>query len=197
MKKILAMAIVVASSGCMMDAVGDSPEQVSEGAQAVGVHTVIANFALREGKVTIKTNELPMWWYYTGFDESPISVFWNTVETPCKEAASGTFDSETSGSFSTIVNTEDEPIGYSWSMPHDVEGLANHWHNEIECNSNVTVVGCPNSRPVTYLLSVGGACEGSGSRCTTRGWVTLPPVQDPDVVITDCPSTAQGKPFSQ
>lgn len=187
MKKVFAFMFLSVVGGCMTEMNGDPNERIGETEQAAISNTVTATFLLDGATTNIRTGDMPKGWFTPKFMKSPISVAWSANATACHAAASGSFGSDTTGAFLTIMNPGGSLFGYSWLASHDVTGLENHWRLQVACDGTTTVIGCPKARAVNYTLSVGGACLTAGSTCTVDGSVSLPAIRDVDLVEINCP----------
>jgi hypothetical protein len=136
----------------------------------------------------IQTGEMPSNWFTSELNTTPIDVYWYIAPSTCRAPASGSFSSIDNGNLDTVPQP-DGSLGYSWSAQHALANFQNHWHKAIDCNGTTTVVGCQTPRQVSYGLVVGGACLGANpASCWASGSVSLPAIQDPDVVNAQCAS---------
>jgi hypothetical protein len=185
MKQILGFTVVTIFAGCVMDSDRDASERVGEAALAVS-SDVSATFSLDGLFTTITTGEMPKGWFGPAANKTLIYVGWSMAPTNCGPAMTGGMSSSNTGSMIPVLNPNGKVNGYWWSVVHDLTGMENHWHNQVACDGSTTVVGCPGARTVSYILSVNGGCLADGGICSVNGSVSLPAIQDPDVIETNC-----------
>ncbi|MFN7145248.1 MAG: hypothetical protein ACK4YP_15855 [Myxococcota bacterium] len=165
-------------------------------ATSYGVTAVIDETGLLE----VTTSAMDRGWFTRSgtFDraKTDVSAEYTLGATTCSDAgAGGSLSSVTSGTFLPVYNRAGTAVvGYQWDVVLDLSGAANRWYNHTHCDGSVEVHGCAAAIPVSIQSAVdaaSGECrtldDGTCAAATTSA--SLPAVQDPDVVETDCGGT--------
>lgn len=186
MRKSAALVVLLALSGC-----GDPEDLGSRNAAVVSApsETVTLTATLSGTTLTVQSGVMPRGWWTQGggFNaaKSPITLTLHADATGCSAAFDRTL-STADGTFTAITNPAGNPMAYQWSATADLAGLADHWHNEVQCDGSVLVRGCQAPRTVTVTLTVGGACLTAGGTCTATQNVSVASIQDADQTATNC-----------
>jgi hypothetical protein len=120
--------------------------------------------------------------------------------TSCSDAKQSlVVNSTTTGDFTPSLNNGGQVSGYTWDAIADVSSRQNHWYLHQHCDGTTEVHGCADAVQVTMDIvavdTASGNCQLDGGICPDFPTQTasLPAVQDPDVVDTDCGGGEEGE----
>ncbi len=172
---------------------------VSGAAWAAATYGVAASLD-GTGLLELQTNQMDKGWFNKAGTldrtKSDIATDYTLGATTCSAAKEGvSYSSVTEGMFVPVYNTVGTAvIGYRWNIVADLSGSQNHWYYHTHCDATVEVHGCDQAISVSITSAVAdaaGACRtlDDGTCASASTSATLPAVQDPSVVETDCGGT--------
>lgn len=169
-------------------------------ASTLAVAQVLSLFSvdIESAFLDVSTARLDRGWFTKGgaFDrtKTDLQTSYSFDATACSPAATGgTVHSLTTGNLNPLTNLGGNVMAYTWDTSVDLSSFQNHWYEHVHCDGTIEVHGCADARPVRVVSTAvdpkNGSCktyDGTSTCVQETALLSLPSVQDPDVVDAQC-----------